>query len=83
MELRDYQVDLSTKACDLLTKHKIAYLSMQVRTGKTLTALNTCKLYGAKNVLFVTKKKAIDSIKDDFFKMFMYDFDLEVINYES
>jgi len=56
---------------------------MQVRTGKTLTAMQTCKLYGAKNVLFVTKKKAIQSIKDDFFKMFLYDFDLEVINYES
>jgi hypothetical protein len=35
---------------------------MQVRTGKTLTAFATAHKFGAKNVLFVTKKKAIDDI---------------------
>lgn len=82
MELRDYQVDLSTKAFDLLTKHKIAYLSMQVRTGKTLTALNTCKLYGAKNVLFVTKKKATLSVVADY-EHYKDDFKCFVINFEQ
>jgi hypothetical protein len=35
---------------------------MQVRTGKTLTAFATAHKFGAKKVLFVTKKKAIDDI---------------------
>lgn len=82
MELRDYQVDISTKACELLKQHKIAYLSMQVRTGKTLTALNTCKLYGAKNVLFVTKKKATLSVVADY-EHYKKDFKCFVINFEQ
>lgn len=82
MELRDYQVDISTKACELLKKHKIAYLSMQVRTGKTLTALNTCKLHGAKDVLFVTKKKGTLSVVADY-EHYKKDFKCFVINFEQ
>lgn len=82
MQLRDYQVEISTKACDLLRQHKIAYLSMQVRTGKTLTALHTCKLYGAKNVLFVTKKKATLSVVADY-EHYKNDFKCFVINFEQ
>jgi superfamily II DNA or RNA helicase len=61
MKLRQYQIDLSNKGCDILTKFGIVYFAMQVRTGKTLTALNTAELFGAKKVLFLTKKKAIGS----------------------
>jgi len=56
---------------------------MQVRTGKTLTAMNTIKLYGAKNCLFVTKKKAISSIEDDYNAMFKDCFDIIIINFEQ
>lgn len=38
---------------------------MEVRTGKTLTALAAAEKYGASRVLFVTKKKAISSIDND------------------
>jgi hypothetical protein len=55
---------------------------MQVRTGKTLTALNTCKLYGAKNVLFVTKKKATLSVVADY-EHYKNDFKCFVINFEQ
>lgn len=55
---------------------------MQVRTGKTLTALATADKYGAKGVLFVTKKKAIQSILDDHAGIGS-PFQLEVINYEQ
>lgn len=55
---------------------------MEVRTGKTLTALNTAKLFGAKKVLFLTKKKAISSIQWDF-DNFGFDFDITIINDES
>ena len=82
MELRPYQVDISKEASDTLKALKIVYLSMEVRTGKTLTALNTCKLYGAVNVLFLTKKRAIKSIEDDY-NNFGFSFKLTVINNES
>lgn len=82
MKLRDYQIELSEKANQLLKKYKIAYLSMEVRTGKTLTSLNTAKLYGAENVLFLTKKKAMSSISEDYEK-FGFTFNLTVWNDES
>jgi hypothetical protein len=80
--LRDYQTEISHKACGILKDKKIVYLMMQVRTGKTLTALETGKLYGAKNVLFLTKKKAISSIESDYTN-FGYTFNLTVTNDEQ
>ena len=80
--LRDYQVDLSKKAVDILKDKRIVYLAMQVRTGKTLTALHTAHLYGAKNVLFLTKKKAISSIESDY-KNFGYSFNITIVNDEQ
>lgn len=82
MKLREYQEELSVQGAEILKKHKIVYLAMEVRTGKTLTALEIAKLYGSKNVLFITKKKAISSIEKDY-KNFGYTFNLTVINNES
>ena len=82
MKLRDYQIKLSAQASEILEHKKIVYLAMEVRTGKTLTALNTAKLFGAKKVLFLTKKKAISSIQFDY-DNFGFDFDLTIINDES
>ena len=73
---------MSERGCDILSELGIVYFAMQVRTGKTLTALNTAQLFGAKNVLFLTKKKAIGSIESDF-ESFGFDFKLTVINDES
>ena len=81
-ELRSYQLDLSKKAVQILREKKIVYLNFSVRTGKTATALETCRLFGAKKVLFLTKKKAITSIQNDY-NDFGYTFDLVVINNES
>jgi len=80
MQLRDYQQEIVTQGGAILNDNKILYLSMEVRTGKTHTALAIAKDY--KNVLFITKKKAISSIKDDMFTA-KHSFNLEVINYES
>lgn len=82
MELREYQSRIAMESVGLLTKHKIAYLAMQTRTGKTITSLHAADLYGAKSVLFVTKKKAIDSIKKDYDTL-MPSYAIDVINYES
>ena len=82
MELRDYQTKIANQAVSILNKLHIVYISMEVRTGKTLTSLETAKLYGAKRVLFLTKKKAISSILKDY-NDFGYQFELTVINDES
>jgi len=55
---------------------------MEVRTGKTLTSLGIAELCGIKNVLFITKKKAISSIEADYSAL-KPTYSLSVINYES
>lgn len=82
MKLRDYQIDIANRAVGILSDLGIVYISMEVRTGKTLTALETARLYGAKKVLFLTKKKAISSILGDY-ENFGYQFELTVTNDES
>jgi hypothetical protein len=82
MKLRQHQEDISTQACIILQQYKIVYLSMEVRTGKTLTALATAEKYGAKRVLFVTKKKAISSIESDD-EQYDTSFHLTTTNYEQ
>ena len=80
--LRDYQIEIANKGVEILTNNNLVYLAMEVRTGKTITSLEIAKLYGAKNVLFLTKKKAIKSILNDYNK-FGYSFNINVINNES
>lgn len=83
-QLRDYQVDIATKGQGILARAGILYLALAVRTGKTSTSLEVARLYKAKNVLFLTKKKAIDGILDDYVE-FGYDkyFTITVTNDES
>ena len=82
MKLRDYQLDIATRACSIIKSKGLVYLSMMVRTGKTLTALETARMYGAKRVLFITKIKAFSSIQGDYDKM-GYTYELKIINKES
>jgi len=82
MELRQYQTEIAEKAQEILQRLKIVYLCCEVRTGKTLMALETAKLHGALNVLFLTKKKAINSILSDY-KALNYQYELTIINNES
>ena len=79
---RDYQNKIIVEGSHILTKHGFLYLTMEVRTGKTLTSLGIGRLMNKKNVLFVTKKKAISSIQNDYLAL-KPDFDIVVINYES
>ena len=81
-KIRDYQERIAKEALIILKEKGFVYLNLQVRLGKTLTALETCKLYGAKRVLFITKIKAFSSIQGDY-DNFGYDFDLTIINKES
>lgn len=81
-QLRSYQIDIADKATYTLLKHNIVYLAMEVRTGKTSTSLEIANRFGAKRVLFLTKKKAIGSILDDY-KEFGHTYHIDVINDES
>jgi len=82
LKYRDYQIEIIHKAVEVLKAHQFVYLSMQVRTGKTLTAMGTAQELRISNMLFVTKKKAISSIEDDYKKL-KPQYNLTCINYES
>ena len=83
-QLRDYQIRISKDGTEILKAKKILCLFMEVRTGKTATALDICKNYGAKRVLFITKIKAFTSIENDYWDFkYLNDFDLTIINRES
>lgn len=81
-EPRQYQIELSKKGCDILKKYGILYFAVEVRVGKTIMSLMTANLFMAKNVLFITKKRAIPSIKSDY-DILGHNFNLTVINNES
>ena len=83
-QLRDYQIEKANDALEVLKMYNVVYLSMEVRTGKTVTSFETAKQFGAKNILFLTKKKAISSIIKDYTE-FGYDnnFKLLIMNDES
>lgn len=81
--LRDYQQKIVEQGYSKLMQFNMVYLSMEVRTGKTLSALSLAdKFSNKKGVLFVTKKKAIKSIQKDY-ELLNPDYEIQVINYES
>ena len=82
IEYRDYQKNIISKGVSIIKTNRFLYLAMEVRTGKTLTSLGICEKLDVKKVLFITKKKAISSIKYDY-EMLLPEFEMEIINYES
>ncbi len=82
IKFRDYQKDIISKGLGIIKTNRFLYLAMEVRTGKTLTSLGICDKMDIKNVLFITKKKAIPSIESDY-ELLCPNFNLTVINYES
>ena len=82
MKYRDYQIEIIKKATAVVSKSKFVYLSMQVRTGKTLTAMGVANNLNIGRMLFVTKKKAMSSIQEDYNKL-NPNYEIVIINYES
>ncbi len=82
MKYRNYQLEIIDKGVSVIKTYRFIYLSMQVRTGKTLTAMGIAQKLSIKNMLFVTKKKAISSIENDYNKL-KPPYNLTCINYES
>ena len=82
MKFRDYQNKIINYATNVIAIRNFVYLAMEVRTGKTLTSLGIAQKVGVKNVLFLTKKKAISSIESDY-ELLNPNYEITVINYES
>lgn len=80
--LRDYQLKICTRAKLILEQYGIVYLALEMRLGKTLISLEVCKRLQARSVLFITKKKAIQSILNDY-RLGAFSFNITVINYEQ
>ena len=69
MELRDYQKDLVESTVEILRKHRVAYLTLETRVGKTPVSLVAAERYFARRgdevreILFCTKKGIIPAIE--------------------
>ena len=81
-KLRPYQETISDECVDKIIDYGICYLQVEVRCGKTHISLEAARKLGASNVLFITKKKAISSIQDDYIAA-GHTYDLTIINNES
>ena len=66
IQLRKYQNNIAIQAAYKLVAFGCCYLSMECRTGKTITALSAADNFDAQSVLFITKLKAIPSIRADY-----------------
>ncbi len=82
IEYRDYQKNIISDGVGIIKENRFLYLAMEVRTGKTLTSLGICDKLNVDKVLFITKKKAISSIQNDY-NLLQPSFNIEIINYES
>jgi len=82
IQLRDYQQRIVEESIPVIRERGFVYLAMQVRTGKTITSMWIAKDLGCQSVLFVTKKKVISTIMDDYAQLDCA-YAMTVINYES
>src|SRR5690554_3893638 len=82
VNLLPHQSKAKEEILNILKKKKLCYLAGSTRSGKSLTVLFAAEEFGAKKVIFITKKKAISSIESDFEKAKLT-YKLTVINYES
>lgn len=82
ISLLQHQQTAKQEIVTILNKKNLCYLAGSTRSGKTLTVLFAAADFGAKKVIFITKKKAISSIESDFEKAKLT-YKLTVINYES
>lgn len=77
-----HQEEISDSVVDLLNKYRIAYLAMEERTGKTLTAILACEKIRAPRVLVITKKNAIKGWEETL-DLYSTNTEFTIINYHS
>lgn len=84
IQFRPYQQDIIDKGCQAIAKKRIIMLAMEVRTGKTLTALGICDKMRFKKVVFITKKKVVvsNTIHNDYSALNPC-YTIDITNYEA
>lgn len=66
MTPKPHQVRISEQGYEALKANGLVYLAMEERTGKTLTSILICeKSPFLKNILIITKKKALMGVEDN------------------
>ncbi len=65
-QLRKYQQTIVDQTAEILFREKVALLAAECRTGKTLMALSIAINVGSKGILFVTPKKVIPGVLNDY-----------------
>jgi hypothetical protein len=81
LKLRDYQTEAVKLVVSKIKTYGLCYLAGEVRTGKTLVAINAASAL-SQSVLFITKKKAIKSIENDLKNSGLTFSSFDIINYE-
>jgi hypothetical protein len=83
--LYNHQIEAIEQGLDIVNRSGFVYLGMEVRTGKTYTALSIADKLGAENVLFITKLKAMygDNGVLAQQKKLKPSYNMETINFES
>lgn len=92
MILTDYQNELVAQAVRVIHSHRMVYLAMETRTGKTpvsiMAAYEIAREIGNASVLFATKKGIIKSIENTFAELVENNpqlawMNLEVVSFDS
>lgn len=65
-QLRPYQQTIVESVAEILFRERVALLAAECRTGKTLMALSIAISIGSKGILFVTPKKVIKGVLNDY-----------------
>ena len=79
-----HQITIAEQGSKILKDFGILYLAMEERTGKSLTSILVCEhCLKAKNVLIVTKKKALKGWQETLSAYTPKRLNYELINYES
>lgn len=81
LKLLPYQEKARDKVITRLLNYGVAYLVGELRTGKTIVSIHSAHRV-ARSVLFVTRKKAMQSIESDFSLCGLEFLDFDIINYE-
>lgn len=81
IELRPDQRVVVDKAKSILQLRQIVYIAAQMRTGKSIMGITTAYECGFKRLLVVTKKNAVDNIKQDAVDC-AYPIAIKVINFD-
>ncbi len=82
MILEPHWKELASKGVKILNEYNIVYLALEMRVGKTPTSLMVAKGFVARDILFVTPKKAITGI-EDFNTAMGNTMKVKIINYEQ